>query len=225
MSLATILVAGALFVPSAPRHIFLLRTTVSSQESTSTQSAAPAVPTKETPKEAAPPSAPNESSKPAEPDAKPEQPAGASPTPNSEPAAPPANPPESKSLKPAPKTALPSAPKRKHTPKAAAQPGSSPAKRVVRNGSTADPEVQLSPGITRDQASHQRQRTAELLASTEANLKTISGRQLNPSQQEAVNQIHRYMTQAKEADDEGDLQRARNLAFKARLLSDDLIKH
>jgi hypothetical protein len=222
MSLATILVVGAVLLPPAPRHTFFLPNMMSWQESVSTQSAARAALTQETPKEATSSEEPKESSKPAEPDTKSEPPADALPSQNSEPAAAPAKARETNTAKPTTKTG---GSKRKQPKKAAAQPGSPPAKRVVRNGSTGDPEVQLSPGITRDQASHQRQRTAELLAATETNLKTISGRQLGVSQQEAVTQIHRYITQAKEADDAGDLQRARNLAFKARLLSDDLVKH
>ncbi len=225
MSLATILAVGAVLVPPAPCHTFSLSAKVSAQESTSTQSAPPAAPAQEAPKESAPTGAPGESSKPTEPEVKPKPPAGASPTPNSEPAAPPVNPPESKPPKPAPKTVLPNSTKRKRVHKAATQPGSAPTKRVVRNGSTTDPEVQLSPGLTQEQASNQRQTTAQLLASTEANLKKLSGRQLNLGQQDVVSQIHKYMAQAKEADDEGDLQRARNLAFKAHLLSDDLAKH
>ena len=101
-------------------------------------------------------------------------------------------------------------------------PGSGPRKRIVRRGSTTDPTIQFSPGLTQQQASAQRQNTGQLLASTDANLKKISDRQLTPAQQDAVNQIRRYMEQAKTADAAGDLQRAHNLAFKARLLSDEL---
>jgi len=40
-----------------------------------------------------------------------------------------------------------------------------------------------------------------------------------------VNQIRNYMQQAKTAETAGDLQRARNLAFKAQLLSDEVLHH
>lgn len=96
---------------------------------------------------------------------------------------------------------------------------------MVPNGSTADPEIQISPSLTEEQASHQRQNTTQLLASTDANLKKVSGGPISPSQQDVVNQIRKYMEQAKAADDAGDPQRAHNLAFKAHLLSDDLVKH
>src|SRR5882724_6054815 len=102
-------------------------------------------------------------------------------------------------------------------------PSSGPRKRIVRRGSTTDPTIQFSPGLTQQQASAQRQNTSQLLASTDANLRKISNRQLTPAQQDALNQIRRYMEQAKTADASGDLQRAHNLAFKARQLSDELL--
>jgi hypothetical protein len=115
--------------------------------------------------------------------------------------------------------------KRNSKHKAAAQDATGPRKKVVRNGSTADPVVQLAPSVTDQQASQQRQSTAQLLAATEANLNKISSRQLNSSQQDMVNQIRNYVQQAKAAEAAGDLQRARNLAFKAQLLSDEVLRH
>jgi hypothetical protein len=109
--------------------------------------------------------------------------------------------------------------------KAAAQDVTGPRKKVVRNGSTADPVVQLAPSVTDQQASQQRQSTAQLLAATDANLNKISARQLTSSQQDMVNQIRNYMQQAKAAENAGDLQRARNLAFKAQLLSEEVLRH
>ena len=115
--------------------------------------------------------------------------------------------------------------KRNSKSKAAGQDATVPRKKVVRNGSTADPVVQLAPSVTDQQASQQRQSTAQLLAATEANLGKISARQLNSSQQDMVNQIRNYVQQAKAAEAAGDLQRARNLAFKAQLLSDEVLRH
>ena len=65
-------------------------------------------------------------------------------------------------------------------------------------------------------------RTDQLLASSDANLKKISGRQLSDGQQDTVKQIKSYMEQAKVAKDDGDVQRAYNLAMKANLLSAEL---
>ena len=99
-----------------------------------------------------------------------------------------------------------------------------PPKKVVRNGGTADPAVQLAPGMSAEQASSQRQNTTQLLAATDANLKQISARPMNSSQQASVDQIRKYMEQAKAAEQAGDVQRAQNLASKALLLSDDVAK-
>jgi hypothetical protein len=109
--------------------------------------------------------------------------------------------------------------------KPAAEPGDGPTKTVVRNGSTVDPEVQLSPGVSQEQASSQRKNTSQLLEKTEANLRKISVRQLDATQQDMVKQIRTYLDQAKAAAGSGDLQRARNLAFKAHLLSAELLQH
>jgi outer membrane biosynthesis protein TonB len=118
----------------------------------------------------------------------------------------------------------PSKPKRrKH--KKPAQPKDPPAKVVVRNGSTSDPTTKLSPGMSKGQASNQRHTVDTLLAGTESNLNQISGRTLSAPQQETVKQIHTYLDQARQAVDAGDLERGRGLAFKAHLLSDDLVKH
>ncbi len=118
-------------------------------------------------------------------------------------------------------------PARKRRPRkhATAASDSATEKKVVRNGGTADPVVQLSPSVSNEQASRQRQSTTELLATTEVNLKQLAARRLNETQQDSVSQVRKYMEQAKTAESAGDVQRAQNLASKALLLSDDLVKH
>lgn len=124
-----------------------------------------------------------------------------------------------------PKSA-PKAARKKHHRKSTHQSSSAtPEKKVVRNGGTADPVVQLSPSVSPEQASSQRQNTTQLLAATDANLKQISSRQMTSGQQDSVSQIRMYMEQAKAAEQAGDVQRAYNLASKALLLSEDLVKH
>ncbi len=116
--------------------------------------------------------------------------------------------------------------KKHHHPKKAPSDSSATAeKKVVRNGGTVDPVVKLGPTISAEQASSQRQSTIQLLAATEGNLKQIESRQLNSTQQDSVSQVRKYMEQAKTAEAAGDVQRAQNLASKALLLSDDLVKH
>jgi len=65
---------------------------------------------------------------------------------------------------------------------------------------------------------------AQQLAATEENLKKLSARELNADQQQTLNQIREFMEQSRQATAAGDLERAQNLASKARLLSDELVK-
>jgi len=105
--------------------------------------------------------------------------------------------------------------------------GVRPAKphRVVRHGSTPEPTAQLAPGMTPDQALRHRQATEQLLTSTETNLQQLSRRILNQNQLDTVSQIRNYVSGSRSALQDGDLLRARTLAFKANLLADDLLKH
>jgi hypothetical protein len=103
--------------------------------------------------------------------------------------------------------------------------GTGPTKTVVRNGGTADPTVALSPDLSPQQASRQMESTKQLLATSDANLKKISGRQLSANQQDTVKQIKSYMEQANTAKNDRDFQRAYNLAVKANLLSAELVGH
>ena len=95
---------------------------------------------------------------------------------------------------------------------------------VVRNGGAKDESAQLAPGMTPEQELHSRETTAQLVATTDANLKTIAGRQLAPAQQSMLDQIHSYLRQSKQASDSGDLARAHTLAYKAHLLADELVR-
>jgi hypothetical protein len=96
-------------------------------------------------------------------------------------------------------------------------------KKVVRNGGSEEPSIQLVGGVTAEQTAQQRS-IDELTAATEANLKGIEGHPLNPTQQDMRNQIKQFMDQSKAAIAVGDFERAHNLAQKAHLLSDELVK-
>jgi hypothetical protein len=99
-----------------------------------------------------------------------------------------------------------------------------PEKKIVHDGGTTEPAIQLLGGPGGEQASHQRDTTDQLLGSVEDNLKKVAGRQLNSSQQEMVNQIHQFIEQSKAAVATGDMERGHNLAMKAHLLSAELVK-
>jgi hypothetical protein len=96
---------------------------------------------------------------------------------------------------------------------------------VIRRGSTGEPTTQLSSGMTPEQAAQHRHTTEEFLKSAEDDLTKLGGRNLNQDQQDTVSQIRNYMLGSHSALDDGDLSRARILAFKAHLLADDLMKH
>jgi hypothetical protein len=70
----------------------------------------------------------------------------------------------------------------------------------------------------------QQRSTEQLTTATEENLKQIAGRQLTTSQQDMVTQIKEFMAQSKSAIAAGDSERGHNLADKAHLLSEDLLK-
>lgn len=79
--------------------------------------------------------------------------------------------------------------------------------------------------MTPAQALQHRQVTEQLLSSTEGNLQQLAKRNLNQDQQDTIGQIRNYMVGSRSALEDGDLPRARTLAFKAHLLADDLLKH
>ena len=63
-----------------------------------------------------------------------------------------------------------------------------------------------------------------MLGTTEANLKKIAELQLNDAQKGTVVQIRQFVDQSKAALAEGDAERGKTLAWKAQLLSEDLIQ-
>jgi len=95
-----------------------------------------------------------------------------------------------------------------------------PEKIVVRHGGTGEPSIQLAGG---DQAAQKRDAANQLLNSTEANLKKLAGLQLSSPQQDTVSQIRQFVEQAKTALESGDVERGHTLAWKAELLSEDLV--
>ena len=100
-----------------------------------------------------------------------------------------------------------------------------PPKTVVHEGGTTEPSIQLLGGTGGQQATAgQRSTTDQLVESTEQNLKKIAGRALDANQQEMLKQIQQFLDQSKAAVAAGDVERGRNLALKAHLLSDELAK-
>jgi len=95
---------------------------------------------------------------------------------------------------------------------------------VIRNGGSLDAQGQISYSATDQQTLEKRKNTDDLLNATATDLKQISGKQLNLTQQDMVKQIHNYMARSHQATTNGDIQGANNLAVKAHLLSQELVK-
>lgn len=98
-----------------------------------------------------------------------------------------------------------------------------PPKIVIQEGGTDDSVGPISTPIAHDEATHRRLSTAQLLESTESNLRGLK-RTLTAEEQATVAQIKDYMEQSRAATTQQDLVRAHNLALKAHLLSDELVK-
>jgi hypothetical protein len=110
------------------------------------------------------------------------------------------------------------------TPPAPAPPKTT-SKLVIQEGGAPNSQGQLAAGVgLEDPSSHNKQTTEQLLQSTQANLNSIN-RPLSPEEQAMVAQIKDYMAQAVKATKDSDTVRAHNLALKAHLLSDELVKH
>ena len=89
--------------------------------------------------------------------------------------------------------------------------------------SETPPDIAIAADVTSAQLTQQKQTTAQLLESTE---KTLNGLPHNLSHDdvEMVAQIRSYLAQSRKATTDGDFERAYNLATKAHLLSDALVK-
>jgi len=125
------------------------------------------------------------------------------------PTLPPAPTPEPPVAIPATKPPAPRKPTTEPTP-ADAAPSHLPAPQI---------SPQLSPG---DEAADQR-KTTEDISVAESNLQQTDGKRLNTAQSDLTEKIRSFLQQSRDASRNGDWERARNLAQKARLLSVELI--
>ena|SRR5437868_1935095 len=103
-------------------------------------------------------------------------------------------------------------------------PTDGPRRVIVRNGGTRESGGQLEPGLPNAEAQRQRHATQQLLRETDTRVKAVAGRKLTPDQQDMLRQITSYMDQSRSADKDGDLVGARNLAMKAHMLCDELVR-
>lgn len=100
------------------------------------------------------------------------------------------------------------------------QPETQGQKVVISPG--ADSTQSIAAAIPHTDDLHQKQTTTQLLQSTEDNLRTVNNP--NSDQQAMIAQIRNFLAQARQAQTDNDLVRAHNLALKAHLLSDELVR-
>jgi hypothetical protein len=140
-------------------------------------------------------------------------------------------PPEVAKAKPKPKpkpAKKPAAPKptetEKTTPDTTTVAKATPPRIVVQPGpATPTSDGAVVPDMSHTEEAHHRQTTEQLMLSTEANLKSLK-RVLNPDERSLLQQVQLFMAQSREASESQDLVRAHNLAMKAHLLSDELVR-
>ena len=84
-------------------------------------------------------------------------------------------------------------------------------------------DTAIAADVTSQQLFKQKQTTTELLDSTEKNLKGLN-RGLNHDEEIMLTQIKSYIAQSRKATSDGDFERAYNLAMKAHLLAEALVK-
>ena len=82
----------------------------------------------------------------------------------------------------------------------------------------------IGPDVSSPEAARDRQSTTQLLDTTEKELKGVDSKGLSSDQQAMLAQIRTYISQSRKAITDGDYERASNLAKKAQLLTDELMK-
>ncbi|HKV91357.1 MAG TPA: hypothetical protein VJW20_02290 [Candidatus Angelobacter sp.] len=85
------------------------------------------------------------------------------------------------------------------------------------------PAGPIVPGPTSGDAAHNQAATDQLLKTAQANLNAIN-RELSKEEEGKRSQVLEFISQSQKATNENDPSRAYNLALKARLLSDELVK-
>jgi hypothetical protein len=96
-------------------------------------------------------------------------------------------------------------------------------KKVVQQGGIAEQSIQLAGASAAGEATQKRESTNQMLTATEENLKRVTVSQLSTAQQSSVSQIRQFVDQSKNALKAADFERAHTLAWKAKVLSDDLV--
>jgi len=81
----------------------------------------------------------------------------------------------------------------------------------------------LVPQLSPQEAAIAKEQYSQNVAVAERNLAAARAKSLTPGQQDTISKINGFLAEAREAAGEGDWARARNLAKKAQILSEDLV--
>lgn len=90
-------------------------------------------------------------------------------------------------------------------------------------GSGTPPDTAIAAAMPSEAVTRQKENTAQIVDATENSLKSLS-RQLSDEEKSMKSQIQSYLQQSRKATTDGDFERAFNLAKKAQLLVEALIK-
>ena len=91
------------------------------------------------------------------------------------------------------------------------------------NPADAVPETIIAAAVPSAQLVHQKEETSRMVDSTENALKGLT-RSLSDEEKGMKSQVESYLRQSRKATSDGDFERAFNLAKKAQLLADALVK-
>jgi len=92
------------------------------------------------------------------------------------------------------------------------------------NGNAKDEGPLIVPQISAEESASAQQETTASLSDAEKNLRAVQGKTLNPAQTDMSNKVKSFMNDAREAARNGDWTRARSLARKAQVLSEELAR-
>jgi hypothetical protein len=81
----------------------------------------------------------------------------------------------------------------------------------------------LVPELSPQETAAAKQQFAESVTVVEKNLAAGRGKNLTAAQTDLVSKVNAFISEAREANGEGDWARARNLAKKAQILSEELV--
>jgi hypothetical protein len=94
-------------------------------------------------------------------------------------------------------------------------------------GAGSDPEKTvvptIAPQLTAQESAAAQQETNQSLSIADKNLAGVRGKPLNAAQRDRISKIQGFLKDAREAAQAGDWERARNLAKKAQVLSEELL--